>query len=161
MTEKASNLCLFLPAHLCRFSAVYVRLACQTEDILTPQFSDWFSIFFYSSLLICDRLHYTHVISRNCNLFAPPPQPNRVDNAVKEFTKNAKRSKGAIQSSSLAFLIFFHHFLLKFVTFDMLRVSIDVFLFFSVCGNSSVCIAKADETVQKSSLTTIKCACLH
>lgn len=79
---------------------------------------------------------------------SPPFQPNRVDNAVQEFTKSPRRSKGAIQPSSLAFLIFFHRFPLKFVTFDMLRVSICVF-FLSVCGSGRVCIPKADETVQK------------
>lgn len=55
------------------------------------------------------------------------PSNQTVNNTVKEFTKNTERSKGPIQPSGLAFLIFFPHFPLKFVTFDMLRVRIRFF----------------------------------
>lgn len=99
--------------------------------------------------LICDRLHY------------PPFDLQKLQSVFSTETVRIMQSKNSPRihkdqrgQSSLAFLVFFHHFPLKFVTFDMPRVSIcDFFFFFSfqsMCGNSGVCIPKADETPQKS-----------
>lgn len=62
-----------------------------------------------------------------------PLQPQRVDYTVKASNRSTDRSKGAIQPSGLAFarfFFFFHHFLLKFVIFDMLLVNICDISFF-------------------------------
>lgn len=83
-----------------------------------------------------------------------PLQPNCVDNAVKEFTKNSKRSKEAIQPSSLAFLIFFSnafHWSLSHLKCSEYLWFFYFIFFHSVSGNSGVCIPKADETMPKSS----------
>ena len=69
--------------------------------------------------LICDRLHY------------PPVWFTEIAICFSTETVRIMQSKNSPRirkdqrgQSSLAFLVFFHHFPLKFVTFDMLRVSI-------------------------------------
>lgn len=100
--------------------------------------------------LVCDRLDYPRVIYRNCNLFFPPLQPNRVNNAVKEFTQNPGKIKGANPAIQSCLPHMFSSLSIE-VCHIWYAACEHLFSLLSVYGNSGVCTPKADETVQKSS----------
>lgn len=146
-TEKPWS--FFVPAHFCRFYAADVRPAHQSEEILTTLFFDWFSIFIDSSLPYLWQTALSSCDLQKLQSVFPPSNQTVWIMQLKNSPTIQKDQRG--QSShpvlpSSYFFITFHWSLSHLICCVWASV---IFFFLSVCGNSGVCIPKADETVQK------------